>query len=238
MKKIASLITMLAVLTGLTSCAVTTMIKKSELDTQTKMSSTIFLEPVSQEKRVIFVDIRNTSDKKLSVVSRIKDAFIARGYVLTQNPDKAYFMLQVNVLKVGKSDARASKDALSGGFGGALLGNILSGSDSRAGKNATIVGGILGFAVDAMVSDIYYTMVTDLQIRERPLSGEVVSQRQKTNVNQGTGTKLTQNISEGQAKWKIYRTRIVSTANQVNLKFDEALKSLEDGLVRSIGGVF
>ncbi|WP_275112714.1 complement resistance protein TraT [Bathymodiolus thermophilus thioautotrophic gill symbiont] len=45
-------------------------------------------------------------------------------------------------------------------------------------------------------------------------------------------------MSGGQAKWKTYRTRIVSTANQVNLKFDEAIKSLEDGLVRSISGIF
>jgi hypothetical protein len=41
-----------------------------------------------------------------------------------------------------------------------------------------------------------------------------------------------------QAKWKTYQTRIVSTANKVNLEFNEALKSLEDGLVRSISGIF
>ncbi|AYQ56095.1 conjugal transfer protein TraT [Bathymodiolus thermophilus thioautotrophic gill symbiont] len=238
MKKIASLIIILMISMGLTSCAITTMIKKSDLDTQTKMSSTLFLEPVSQDKRVVFISIRNTSDKKLNIVTRIKNTLIARGYVLTQNPDDAHFMLQANVLKVGKSDARASDDALSGGFGGALLGSALSGNSPTAAKNATIVGGIVGFAVDAMVSDIYYTMVTDLQIRERPLAGEIVSQRQKTSVDQGSGTQLIQNISGGQAKWKTYRTRIVSTANQVNLKFDEAIKSLEDGLVRSISGIF
>jgi hypothetical protein len=81
-------------------------------------------------------------------------------------------------------------------------------------------------------------LVTDLQIRERPLAGEIVTQKQNTSVGQGSGTKLIQNISGAQAKWKTYQTRIVSTANKVNLEFNEALKSLEDGLVRSISGIF
>jgi hypothetical protein len=78
----------------------------------------------------------------------------ARGYVLTQNPDDAHFMLQANILKVGKSDARASEDALSGGFGGVLLGSVLSGSGNSptAGKNIAVASGILGFVVDAMVA--------------------------------------------------------------------------------------
>ncbi|SMN13954.1 IncF plasmid conjugative transfer surface exclusion protein TraT [Bathymodiolus heckerae thiotrophic gill symbiont] len=237
MKKIAGLMVMLMVVMGLTGCAATTMIKKGDLDTQTKMSATIFLEPVSQKKRVVFVNIRNTSDKDLNIAARIKNTLAGRGYTLTQDPDEANFMLQANILKVGKSDARASADALSGGFGGALLGSAIGGSGNSA-NNAAIVGGILGFIGDAMVADIYYTMITDIQVKERPLAGEVINQKQNTSIEQGTGAKLTQNVSGGQVNWKTYRTRIVSTANKVNLKFDEALKPLENGLVRSISGIF
>ncbi len=220
---------MLMVVMGLTGCAATTMIKKGDLDTQTKMSATIFLEPVSQKKRVVFVNIRNTSDKDLNIAARIKNTLAGRGYTLTQDPDEANFMLQANILKVGKSDARASADALSG--------SAIGGSGNSA-NNAAIVGGILGFIGDAMVADIYYTMITDIQVKERPLAGEVINQKQNTSIEQGTGTKLTQNVSGGQVNWKTYRTRIVSTANKVNLKFDEALKPLENGLVRSISGIF
>jgi hypothetical protein len=46
------------------------------------MSATLFLEPVSQDKRVIFVNIRNTSDKELDIAARITSALTARGYVL------------------------------------------------------------------------------------------------------------------------------------------------------------
>ncbi len=77
-------------------------------------------------------------------------------------------------------------------------------------------------------------MITDLQIRECPRAGEVITQSQHTAASQGTYT----NISSGQINWKTYRTRIVSTANKANLKFEEALPVLEDGLTRSISGMF
>ncbi|SFV87599.1 IncF plasmid conjugative transfer surface exclusion protein TraT [hydrothermal vent metagenome] len=238
MRRIMGLMVMLLVIMGLTSCAATTMIKKANLDTQTKMSATIFLEPVAQKNKVIFVNIRNTSDKELNIEAKIKAALAGRGYSLTQDPDQAQFMLQANILKVGKSDARESANALDGGFGGALLGGAMGGSSYNATKNAALVGGILGFIGDALVKDIYYTMITDLQVRERPMTGEIINQRQNTNVSQGTGTQTIQKVSGGQINWKTYRTRIVSTANKANLEFNEAIKSLESGLVRSISGIF
>ena len=49
---------------GLSGCgALHTAVAKRNLDVQTKMSSSIFLDPVEPEQRTIFVDIRNTSDK-------------------------------------------------------------------------------------------------------------------------------------------------------------------------------
>ena len=89
-----------------------------------------------------------------------------------------------------------------------------------------------------LVDDVLYSMITDLQVRERPLSGEVVVQEQQTNARQGTATSLRQNVSGGEVNWKTYRTRIVSTANKANLEFDEARAPLEDGLYRSISGIF
>ena len=43
--------------------AVHTSIAKKDLDVQTKMSDSIFLDPVGPDKRSIFVQVRNTSDK-------------------------------------------------------------------------------------------------------------------------------------------------------------------------------
>ena len=58
--------------------AMSTAIKKRNLDVQTKMSKTIFLEPVSPLKRVIYIDIRNTSDKDLNIAESIKSKFSSR----------------------------------------------------------------------------------------------------------------------------------------------------------------
>ncbi len=229
---------MFLMILGLTSCAGQTLIKKADLDVQTKMSATIFLEPVGLSKRNIYVNIRNTSDEELHIESRIKDVLTSKGYTLTQDPDSANFMLQANVLKVGKSDLRESESALAGGFGGALIGVSLSGNSYNSTRNAGLAVGMLGFIADAMVEDTFYNMITDIQVRERPLTGENITQQQNTNVSQGTGTKLTQKTTGGKVNWKTYRSRIISTANKVNLKFDEAQRELENGLIRSISGVF
>lgn len=238
MRKIVNLSIIFLVALGLTSCAGETLIKKANLDVQTKMSTTIFLEPVKLSKRKIYVNIRNTSDKELHIEARIKNILTSRGYTLTQDPNIANFMLQVNILQVGKSDLRASESALAGGFGSALIGMSLAGDSYNSTRNVGLVIGILGFIADAMIEDVFYNMITDIQVRERPLAGENVAQQQNTNVSQGAGTKLTQKITGSKVNWKTYRSRVISTANKVNLKFDEAQKELEDGLIRSIGGIF
>ncbi len=48
----------------LSGCAATHVaISKRDLDVQTKMSDTVFLDPVGADRKTVFVQIRNTSDK-------------------------------------------------------------------------------------------------------------------------------------------------------------------------------
>jgi len=228
--------------------AMSTAIKKRNLDVQTRMSETIFLEPVSPSKRVIYVDIRNTSDKDLNITESIREQMKRSGYTITDNPDNAYFMLQANVLQVKKSDLRTAQNALNAGFGGAVMGGTIGavtgsrsshyGYNSRGAVIGTIIGGLGSMIGDAMVKDIVYVMITDLQLKERPSKGEVIVQTQNTSATTGTATRVNQTVSGGKPKWKIYRTRIVSTANKVNLNFKDAQDTLENGLIKSIGGIF
>ena len=231
--------------------AMTTAIKKRNLDVQTKMSETIFLEPVSPSKRVVYVDIRNTSDKDLNITESIKEKIKKSGYTITDNPDKAHFMLQANVLQVEKSDLGTAESALNAGFGGAVIGGTIgaiAGSHStpygyrNINSRGAMIGAMWGWLVDtisgAMVKDIVYVMITDLQLKERPQEGEIIKQTQNTSATSGTATRVNQTVSGGNPKWKIYRTRIVSTANKVNLSFEDAQATLENGLTKSIGGIF
>jgi hypothetical protein len=216
--------------------AVNTSLNKRDLDVQTKISDTIFLEPVRPDKRIVFISVRNTSDKHLNIKSRIKNRLRNSGYQITDDPDKAQFMLQANVLKVGKDNQKSSDSYIEAGFSGAALGNAVS-SRSDTGKGI-VLGALVGVISDSLVDDTLFTMVTDLQVRERPRSNESVTQKQNTNSTQGEDTSVTQISQTAQVDWKTYHTRIVSTANQSNLEFEEALPALEEGLVRSISGLF
>ena len=44
-------------------CAVHTSIAKKDLDVQTKMSDSIFLDPVEPSQKIIYLNVRSTSDK-------------------------------------------------------------------------------------------------------------------------------------------------------------------------------
>ncbi len=227
---------------SLSGCgAVHTMVKKRNLDVQTKMSETIFLEPRKAADRIIYVSVKNTSDKDLDIKKKIISKLKSGGFKLTSDPEKAKYMLQANILQCGKSDLRAATNALNAGFGGAVAGVALAGAAGSGGKGmagAGLLGAIAGVVGDALVDDTYYAMITDLQIRERPLAGEKIEQYTETKAGQGTSSKIRQKVSGGKVNWKTYRTRVMSTANKANLEFAEAKPELEKGLINSVSGIF
>ena len=232
-------------------CAATrTLIEKRKLTVETKMSETIFLEPVSPEKRVVYIDIKNTTDKELPGIEYgIKGKIASNGYRVTEDPAEATFILQANILNVGRTDLEDVNAMLGTGYEGvvegAVIGGVIGGAiggDVDEINKGTVIGGVAGgvagFLFDALVSDDLFTMVTDIQISERVREGELVSRTEDTDVPQGTATRTTQTSHSDNVKWKIYRTRIVSVANKANLDFEEAKPHLQAGLVRSMGGIF
>ena len=238
----------------LSGCAASqTMISKRNLDVQTKMSETIFLDPVGPEKKVIYVDIRNTSDKdNFDIAAPIKDAIAKRGYRITQNPEEAHYRLQANVLSVAKTDPTAAQQALSGGYGGPLMsavggaaagaaiGGLAGGTYAAAGIGAGVGALALGGAElvsGALVKDVTYMVVTDVQVVEKAPEGVIVRQDNQQNLKQGIGGTEQQTSSEV-TKFKKYRTRVVSTANKANLDYEEAAPALSQGLTRSLAGLF
>ncbi|MGA1931587.1 complement resistance protein TraT [Arcobacter sp. YIC-464] len=222
-------------------CAVSTAIEKRNLEVQTKMSDSIFLEPVEPSKQVVYVRVRNTTDKDIDIENEIKKAFVSNGFVVTKNPKKAEFMIQANLLQVGKSNANNARSALQSGFGGAVLGAGVAAasgaSSARSYGTAGLVGALVGTVANSLIKDVYFTMITDVEIRQRAAKGEVIEQSSNGSSKQGMSASLNQTIKYANAQWKIYRTRIVSTANKVNLEFDEAKPVLTKGLTKSLSGV-
>lgn len=217
--------------------AVNTMIKKRNLDVQTKMSETIWLEPVSENARTVFVQVRNTTGKQLQVEQAVKQLLTQKGYMVVNDPKMATYWLQANILKMDKTDLRESDPFGSGILGagvGAALGAYNTGSVNTA-IGLGIAGALISGAVDALVTDISYVMITDLLISEKTTSKVYVDN--KSNVSQGTKGSKTVSSSAVMDKNQ-YQTRVVSVANQVNLKFEEAQPALEAQLQQVISGIF
>jgi len=220
--------------------AMSTAIKKRNLEVKTQMSETIWLEPSSE--RTVYLQIKNTSDKDMSgLQAKVSDAVKAKGYQVVSSPDKAYYWIQANVLKADKMDLRDAQNWLSRGYEGAAAGAALgagitayNSSSVGATLGVGLAAGLVGMAADAMVEDINYTMITDVQIAERTKA--VVTTDNVAALRQGTSGAKIQTSSE-QGNQHKYQTRIVSNANKVNLKFPEAQPVLEDQLAKSVANI-
>lgn len=233
--------------TVLSGCAATQVaISKRNLDVQTKMSDTVFLDPVGTDKKTIFLQIRNTSDKPdLSVDDEVAAALVAKGYRVEANPDEAHYILQANILQVGKTAPTAMEAAINQGYGvsaagGALLGagiGYAGGSSGRGIAAAGLVGALAEGIAGAAVKDVYFSMITDLQIKERISGNGKARVDSQHNLRQGNSGSSQVTYAED-SSYKAYQTRIGSTANKVNLEFEEALPELKRGLVNSIAGLF
>ena len=220
--------------------AMSTAVKKRNLDVKTQMSETIWLEPSSEKS--VYIQVRNTSDKDMSgLQGQIAKELSSKGYRVTGSPDEAYFWVQANVLKAEKMDLRQSQGFLSSGYEGAITGAALgagitayNSTSAGATLGVGLATGLIGMAADAMVEDINYTMVTDLQISER--SKASVTTDNVAALKQGSSGVKLQTSSEQGNRMK-YQTRVVSNANKVNLKFEEARPVLEAQLARSVAGI-
>ena len=145
-----------AVLTG---CAATqTAIEHGHLETSTKLSETVFLNPVSDAEKTVYVAVKNTSDQDIQIEPALKTLFKAHGYRVVGVPNQAHYLLQANILKVGKMSIAASQSALGGGFGSALAGGVAGTAlgamthNTNAMIGGGIAGGLVGLAADSLVT--------------------------------------------------------------------------------------
>ncbi|MBK2125180.1 complement resistance protein TraT, partial [Fangia hongkongensis] len=185
------------------------------LETQTLMSNSIFLSPESVNlKPTIFVMLTNTTDHPdFTIKSQLFNALQAKGYTVVTHPQNASFILQINILQVGQKSKTAAQEMMSEGYGGTLEG-IVSGVAiaSTAGANVVaggIAGGVATSVTDNFVKNVTYTVISDIKLSQKFTNKTIVD-----------------------------KTRILSTANQVNLEFDHAKPILTTGLSDAISGLF
>ena len=214
-----------------------TVISKRNLDVQTKMSDTIWLEPAAANQKTVFVKISNTSGKNLNIEQKIVNTLSAKGYRIVNDPAEAKYWLQANILKVDKvnldKDSGFSDAVLGAGIGGVLGAQRSGGAYTALGWG--LAGAAIGTLADALVDDTAYAMVTDILISEK--TGRNVQNSTRNSVKQGNSGTMTSSTSSSSNIEK-YSTRVLSTANQVNLNFNSAIPILEDELIKVITGIF
>ncbi|UOF02196.1 complement resistance protein TraT [Bdellovibrio reynosensis] len=229
----------------LSGCAATHVaVSKRNLDVQTKMSASLFVEPIENEKlKKVYIQAKNTSDKQEFRISHeLEQAFAAKGFKVVSKMNQANFVVQVNILQVGKMDPSAAEASVYRGYGtdGIALGAssaYLAGGDSKQMVGAGILGGLASVVADSVVKDVHFSVITDVQIKER-LNGQGKVETTSLHHNQsGTSGHLISKYSE-KTNWKVQQTRILSSANKMNLDFNEAAPRLQTSLVQSIVNIF
>jgi hypothetical protein len=228
----------------LSGCAaMSTAITHRNLDVQSQMTNTIFLLPLADNQKIIYVQVSNTSDQQgINIQSELLADLEARGYKITTDMNKAQLILQVNLLQVGQViyPAESTQNSLeNGAITGASAGLSLAGMGA-SGNGSIAAGWLVGIgsvAADSLISDVTYAMITDVQISTHLAPGMSVSQNISSNIQQGSSTNVKSTIN-GSTQWQTYQTRIISHADKVNLKFTEAEPQIASSLAQSIANIF
>lgn len=218
--------------------AMHTAVAKQDLAVETRMTHTIFLDPVVPEDRTVFVDVKNATDKmELDLAPRVTALLRARGYRVVDDPKKATFWLQAIIKQAGKADLRLNVGN-PGAVEGAATGYLLSestGGDAGDKAGAILLGALIGTLFDANVKDVEYTVVADLRIQQK-VDGEVT--RSSTDkIEQGRTGRERQYYDEVTHR-RAFQTRVVTKANRSNLTWEEAAPMIADGMARSLAGLF
>ena len=229
----------IALLSG--CAAVQTSIEHRNLDVNSKMSNSVFLDPVAPDKKTIFVSVKNTSSQQdLGLAEALKSNLVSQGWKITNDFTKANDRVQVNVLQVGKVKNKQDMYAsLSNGFGGGLVGG-LAGAAIGGGTGAVVggaAGAAAGWVAGMFVKDVTYSMITDIQVSQKAPNGAVVSNDTQSTISQGSSTQTHQRY-HASGHYLTYRTRILSYADKVNLDFKDAKGVLAKQMAHEISGIF
>jgi len=236
----------------LVSCSATQVaLSKKDLDVQARTSTAIFVDPVVPEKRTIYLDIksgvmefdRNAFKRFVENQFSLND----NGYKLVDNPESAQFTMVAYVLNLEKASPTAAEAALNEGYlggsvaSGAVVGALASGDGHRDRAEGAAMGGVVGGAAEfisgALVKDVTYMLVCDVQIKERTKYGAIVRKDTQIDTKVSDAGSSSQTVSEV-SNQKEYRTRIVTTANKVNLEIEDAQDEMFTRTAYTLAGFF
>lgn len=244
--KLCSVAVIMSLLGG---CAATHVaLSKKDLDVQARTSSAVFVDPVARAKRTIYLDVKSgvMEFDRRAFKQFVQNQFTTNdnGYVLVDDPETAQFQMVAYVLNLEKASPSAAEVALSQGYmGGSIAAGAAVGAISNSSHRYTgaAVGGIVGGAAElissSLVKDVTYMLVCDIQIKERAANGVIVRKDSRVDSKVSDSGTSRQTYSEATNK-KEYRTRVVTTANKVNLELAEAQDLMFQKTAYAMSGFF
>ena len=243
-KKITTLALCSAVVLSLNSCAaISTAIKHRNLETQSKMSNSIMLNPLSPDEKTVYIQVKDTTKYSFKgLKENLREDLEHDGFTVVHNYKEAHNMIQVNVLQAGKAkNVNSVWSVLNGGYGGTIATGALMGIAAGYATGNAYVGGSVGlvsagvsWVANQLVENVTYSMITDVQISVKVKGG--VTKTVDADISQGSSTHSRQTYNT-KSDYMQYKTRIASVANQVNLKFKEAKPTLEREIAGQISGI-
>lgn len=211
-----------------------------ELQVNTEMSSTVFLEPVAPEKQVIYVRVKSTTGNKgFKLQGAIENAMRANGFRTTNNPEDANFMIDANIRNY--TSTRKAPDGTGESIVGAVVGGVL-GSAFGGGSGREITTAI-GAAAGGAAAQAYatrnllvsYTAEVDVRVSQRPIGA--VEYTTNTNIKQGDSSTSRANYKRT-VNWEHYNTKLISTAKKMGLTEEEATPEIVEEIVASLSNMF
>lgn len=244
-KKLA-ILTLFGALLTVTGCSATkTALTKQELTLESHVSTAVVLEPLAPEDRIVYVRIKDLSGNSMrkAMMSKIKSSLSSEGVTVTSNPKEANLMLNAFITSAKKTTKDEYNAMLNSGYKGGAEGAIavgaitaIAGGNGKTTAGAALIGAAAGFLADSLIEDTFYTFVLDVELRERPLEGDSISNKKDTtklsgysSQNNASLTKSKSSVNRGSNyNWITYQTRIVSVANKMNLDINEAIPEVQN----------
>lgn len=235
------------ILSFLGGCAATQVaIGKKDLKVNTKTSTAIFIDPMPKDKRTVYVDVKSgvMEFDRRAFKTFLVESFAQNsdsGYKIVDDPVQAQFQMLVYVLNLEEASPTAAESALNQGYVGSIAGGAVAGALINPSYTGAAAGGLIGGAAElisgALVKDVTFMLVCDVKITEKTKAGVYVRKDSQMSAKVSDAGSSKQTVSEVSNR-KEYQTRIVTTANQVNLTLEEANDLMFDKTAYAMAGFF
>lgn len=245
--EISRFIVAISIVGLLCGCAATQVaVSKRNLEVQTKVSDSIFVREVNRDERTIYVKLRSLvadfpkREFKQVLKQTMEDS--DESYVVTDNAEDATYQLNIMIRNLEKASPTAAEAAVKTGYvpevaTGALVGAMSSDNAMQGAAAGGLIAGGASFLANSFVKDVTYMLVTDILITHKLREGTFGRKDIKVDLKQGSTGTSSQRVSEVTDALE-QTTRVVTTANKVNLKLDDAKSEMFRKHSYAISGFF